>query len=310
MKKYYIGIDIGGTRIKFGLFYKQDLIKYWDIGTNTSDNGEYIISDIAQSLLEILKQDDIKYYQIAGMGIGVPGIVKNGEAIYAPNIFWQNKKVVKEMQELTKIKNVKCINDANAATLGEQWKGNANKYKNFIFVTLGTGIGGGVIIDGKLHEGAFGAAGEFGHFYVDDAKNLTCNCGKQGCVELIASANGMPRVAKKILLDLHDTTTGRGKYESTKNIWKLVESGDQIALTVADVFGKNIGIMLSNISAILNPEAIIIGGGMSKSGPIVIEYIQKYFNQYVYKGCKNTVIEAASLDNKAGIFGCAKLVMK
>lgn len=309
MKKYYVGIDIGGTKIKFGLFYKQELIKLWDIQTNTENNGENIISDASNSLLEILKLENIKYYQIAGIGIGVPGIVKNGEVIYAPNIFWENRKIVKEMQELTKVKNIKCINDANAATLGEQWKGNAKKYNNFVFITLGTGIGGGVIIDGKLHEGACGSAGEFGHLYVDDAEKYTCNCGKKGCVELIASANGMPRVAKSILDDLKDNSIDRGQYESTKNIWTLVENGDKIALEVADIFGKNIGIMLANISGVLNPEAIIIGGGMSKSGPIVIEYIKKYFDEYSYRGCKNTIIEAASLDNKAGIYGCAKLVM-
>lgn len=309
MKKYHVGIDIGGTKIKFGLFYKQELIKLWEIETNTENNGENIINDTANSLIETLKLDDIKYYQISGIGIGIPGIVKNNEVIFAPNIFWKNKNIIKEMEDLTKIKNIKCINDANAATLGEQWKGNAKKYKNFVLITLGTGIGGGVIIDNKLYEGALGSAGEFGHLYSDDAKKYMCNCGKCGCVELVASANGLPRIAESILDDLNDCSIDRQKYESTKNIWTLVENGDNIATRVAEIFGKNIGIMLANISAILNPDAIIIGGGMSKSGPIVIEYIKKYFNEYSYKGCKNTIIEAASLDNKAGIYGLAKLAM-
>ena len=177
-------------------------------------------------------------------------------------------------------------------------------------ITLGTGIGGGVIAHGKLLEGASGAAGEFGHTYCEAASKYTCNCGKIGCIELVCSANGLPRVAKSLLDELNDESIDKTAYESTKNIWKLVESGDELAIKVANIFGKNIGIMLSNIAAIFNPEAILIGGGMSKSGFIVIEYIRKYFSEYAYKTCKDTVIEAASLDNKAGIYGCAKLVMK
>lgn len=309
MKKYYVGIDVGGTKIKFGIFYKQELIKLWEIETNTENNGEFIVNDIVNSLNEVFKTDNIKYYQILGIGIGVPGIVKDGEVIYAPNIFWKNKKIVQEMQKLTKVKNIKCINDANTAILGEQWKGEAKKYKNFVLITLGTGIGGGVIIDGKLHEGASGAAGEFGHTYCEAASKYVCNCGKIGCAELICSANGLVRVAQSLLDEVKDENIDKSQYESAKNIWKLVENGDELAIKVANIFGKNIGIMLSNIAASLNPEAILIGGGMAKSGPIVIEYIKKYFNEYAYKTCKNTVIEAASLDNKAGIYGCAKLVM-
>ena len=309
MKKYYVGIDIGGTKIKFGLFDNEVLIKLWDIETNTENNGEYIIKDAVNSLVDTLKSENMEIDQVLGIGVGVPGIVKNGEVIYAANIFWKNKNVIKEMQDLTKIKNIKCINDANAATLGEQWKGEAKKYNNFVFITLGTGIGGGIIIDGKLQEGAFGAAGEFGHMYLEDAKNYTCNCGKSGCAELVASANGMPRVAKDLINELKDENIDKSQYESTKNIWILVENGDKIAIKVAEVFGKNIGILLSNISAALNPEAIIIGGGMSKSGPVVIDYIRKYFDKYSYMGCKDTIIEAASLDNKAGIYGLAKIVM-
>ena len=310
MKKYVFGVDVGGTTVKMGLFnVAGEVLEKWEIKTRTENGGEAIIPDIAAAANGKLEEKGIAKEEVAGIGIGIPGpINEEGVVPHTANLGWGYKEVTRELEELTGLP-CKGGNDANVAALGEAWKGGAAGYSNVVMVTLGTGVGGGIIIGEKIITGSNGAGGEIGHLHVDDNIPGHCGCGNQGCLEQVASATGITNLANQALAASDKPSVLRGGEVSAKTVFDAVKEGDELAKEVAERFGKYLGTALANITTIVDPQAIVIGGGVSKAGPILLEYIEKYYQKYCFKSCKDVKFTLAILGNDAGIFGCAKLML-
>ena len=311
MKKYAFGVDIGGTTCKMGFFETAGvLLDKWEIRTNTENGGASILSDVAQAIDNKLAQEGIRKDEVQGIGIGVPGPVKsNGVVNRCVNLGWGIVNVAEELGSLTGL-NVKVGNDANVAALGEMWQGGAKGCKDVIMVTLGTGVGGGIIVDGKIVAGFNGAGGEIGHITVNNDEIEACNCGQYGCLEQYTSATGIVRVAKRKLAKTA-STTALTKYEplTAKDIFDEAKAGDEIALSLVEEVCGILGSALSNMACVVNPEVIVIGGGVSKAGHILIEKIRPSFEEYAFHACKDTRIMLATLGNDAGIYGGVGLVL-
>ena len=310
MKKYVFGVDVGGTTVKMGLFNVDgEVLDKWEIKTRTENGGEAILPDIAAAANAKMEEKGIAKEEVAGLGIGIPGpIDEEGVVPHTANLGWGYKEVSKELSELTGLP-CKGGNDANVAALGEMWKGGAAGYKNVVMVTLGTGVGGGIIIGGKILTGSNGAGGEIGHLHVDDNIPGQCGCGNKGCLEQVASATGITNLANQALAASDKPSMLREGEVSAKTVFDAVKAGDELAKEVAERFGKYLGTALANITAVTDPQAIVIGGGVSKAGSILLEYVEKYYQQYCFKSCKNVKFALATLGNDAGIYGCAKLVL-
>ena len=311
MKKYGFGVDIGGTTIKMGFFETDGkLLDKWEIKTNTENKGENILSDIAKAVDNKLAQEGISKDDVQGIGVGVPGPVNSkGVVNRCVNLGWGVLDVAAELSSLTSLE-VKAGNDANVAALGEMWKGGAEGSSDVIMVTLGTGVGGGIIVDGKIVAGSNGAGGEIGHITVNKDEIEACNCGQYGCLEQYASATGIVRMAKRKLAKTDDATTLRNTEELTaKLIFDEAKAGDAVAMGLVDELGEILGSALSNIACVSNPEVIVIGGGVSKAGDILIDTIKKHFVESCFHVCRDTRFELASLGNDAGIYGCMKLML-
>ena len=311
MKKYGFGVDIGGTTIKMGFFETTgNLIDKWEIKTNTENKGESILSDVAQSIDNKLAQEGISKDDVQGVGIGVPGpVTSDGVVNRCVNLGWGVKNVQEELSSLTGLK-VKVGNDANVAALGEMWQGAAKGSKDVIVVTLGTGVGGGIIVDGKIVAGATGAGGEIGHITVNEAEIEPCNCGQYGCLEQYVSATGIVRMAKRKLAKSDEATILRNMEDlSAKIIFDEAKAGDEIAKGLVDELGKILGSALSNIACVVNPEVVVIGGGVSKAGTILTDVIKKYFIETSFLACKDAKFVLAELGNDAGIYGCVQMIL-
>ena len=311
MKKYGFGVDIGGTTIKMGFFETDGkLLDKWEIKTNTENKGENILSDIAKAVDNKLAQEGISKDEVQGIGVGVPGPVNSkGVVNRCVNLGWGVLDVAAELSSLTSLE-VKAGNDANVAALGEMWKGGAEGSSDVIMVTLGTGVGGGIIVDGKIVAGSNGAGGEIGHITVNKDEIEACNCGQYGCLEQYASATGIVRMAKRKLAKTDDATTLRNTEDLTaKLIFDEAKAGDTVAMGLVDELGEILGSALSNIACVSNPEVIVIGGGVSKAGDILIDTIKKHFVESCFHVCRDTRFELASLGNDAGIYGCMKLML-
>jgi glucokinase len=310
MKKYVFGVDVGGTTVKMGLFnVAGEVLEKWEIKTRTENGGEAIIPDIAAAANGKLEEKGIAKEEVAGIGIGIPGpINEEGVVPHTANLGWGYKEVTRELEELTGLP-CKGGNDANVAALGEAWKGGAAGYSNVVMVTLGTGVGGGIIIGEKIITGSNGAGGEIGHLHVDDNIPGHCGCGNQGCLEQVASATGITNLANQALAASDKPSVLRGGEVSAKTVFDAVKEGDELAKEVAERFGKYLGTALASITAIVDPQAIVIGGGVSKAGPIILEYIEKYYQKYCFKSCRDVKFALATLGNDAGIYGCAKMVL-
>lgn len=311
MKKYAFGVDIGGTTCKIGFFETSGkLLDKWEIKTNTEGNGESILSDVAKAVDNKLAQEGISKEEVQGVGIGVPGPVKsNGVVNRCVNLGWGIVNVEEELTALTGLK-VKVGNDANVAALGEMWQGGAKGCKDVVMVTLGTGVGGGIIVDGKVVAGFNGAGGEIGHITVSDEEIEPCNCGQYGCLEQYTSATGIVRVAKRKLAKTSDETSLRKFDELTaKDIFDEAKAGDAVALKLVDEVCGILGAALSNIACVVNPEVVVIGGGVSKAGAILIEAIQKHFMETSFHACRDTNFALAGLGNDAGMYGCVQMLL-
>ena len=311
MKKYGFGVDVGGTTIKMGFFETSGkLIDKWEIKTDTSNGGENILSDIAKAIDNKLAQEGISKNDVQGVGVGVPGPVNSkGIVLKCVNLGWGVFNVEEELASLTGLK-VKAGNDANVAALGEMWQGAGKGSEDMVMVTLGTGVGGGIIVDGKVIAGANGAGGEIGHITVNDDEIEACNCGQYGCLEQYTSATGIVRMAKRKLAKTDEETSLRAVEElSAKTIFDEAKKGDKIAGELVEELGKILGGTLSNIAAVTNPEVIVIGGGVSKAGQILIDTIHKHFTESVFHACKDTRFVLAGLGNDAGMYGCVKMLL-
>ena len=311
MKKYGFGVDVGGTTIKMGFFETDGkLLDKWEIKTNTANSGEEILSDIAKGIDNKLAQEGISKDDVQGVGVGVPGPVHGGGVVNrCVNLGWGVKDVAAELSALTGL-TVKVGNDANVAALGEAWQGGAKGCADAVMVTLGTGVGGGVIVDGKIVAGFHGAGGEIGHITVNKDEIEACNCGQYGCLEQYASATGIVRMAKRKLAKSDDETTLRSFEPLTaKDIFDEAKNGDEVAKELVDELGNILGSALSNLAVVTNPEVIVIGGGVSKAGAILIDTVAEHFRENAFYALKDTRFELATLGNDAGIYGCMAMLL-
>ncbi len=310
MSQYVFGVDIGGTTVKLGLFdVEGTLLDKWEIPTRKEENGSKILPDIAESIEKKIAEKKLERSSIVGVGVGAPGPIDVEGTVYkAANLGWG---VFSIRDTLGGILNLPVMagNDANVAALGEMWKGGGKGAQNLVVVTLGTGVGGGIIINGKMLTGATGAGGEIGHIHVDDTETECCGCGNKGCLEQYASATGITRLAKRKLASTQKDSVLRQGAISAKTVFDAVKAGDELAKEIATEFGEILGKGLAAIAAVVNPEAIVIGGGVSKAGEILMDYIKPYYEKNVFHGSRNAKFSLATLGNDAGIYGAAKLVL-
>lgn len=312
MSKYAFGVDVGGTTVKLGLFdVEGGLLDKWEIPTVTENHGEAILPDVAKSILGKLEERGIPETEVAGIGIGVPGPVdRNGRLVgRAVNLGWESFDIPKTLGAYIKVP-VKAANDANVAAFGEMWQGGGKGYENMVAVTLGTGVGGGIIVDGRLLAGATGAGGEIGHLHLEDSETENCNCGNKGCLEQYASATGIVRLAKRRLAEDHKASVLREGEISAKSVFDAVKAGDAVAVEIAERFGDYLGKGLAIVAAVVNPEVFVIGGGVSKAGDILLTFVEPNFRKYAFPQCREAKFVLAELGNDAGIYGAAALVLR
>ncbi len=308
--KYCYGVDVGGTTVKMGLFEETGgILEKWEIVTRTEEEGKAILPDIAASVLEKTKKHGLDKSDIIGIGVGVPApVTADGIVNGTANLGWTYKEVKRELEELTGIKS-EIGNDANVAALGEMWKGGGAGEKNMVMITLGTGVGGGVIINGKVITGEHGAGGEVGHICVNYDEPDTCGCGNHGCLEQYASATGVVRLAKKRLAQETKETVLNKDSVSAKDVFDAVKAGDAVAIEVAEEFGRYLASGLVNLAVIADPAVFVIGGGVSRAGEVLIPFIQKPYKEKAFFANKEIEFRLATLGNDAGICGAAKMVL-
>lgn len=309
--KYCFGIDVGGTTVKLGLFQEDgNLVDKWEIVTRKEENGKYVLPDVAASVKEKLEEKKISQTDVLGIGIGVPGpVTSDGTVIQCVNLGWGIINVTSELKKLIDVP-VYVGNDANVAALGEAWQGGGKGYQNVVMITLGTGVGGGIILNGSILTGTKGAAGEIGHILVNYDETDHCGCGKTGCLEQYASATGIVKETKRLLAKTDKASSLRNINELTaKDIFDEAKAGDELAKEAVAQLCKYLGIASSHIAQIIDPEAFVIGGGVSRAGTILTENISKYYNERVMLALKDKVFCLATLGNDAGIYGCAKLAL-
>jgi len=313
MKKYCFGIDVGGTTVKMGLFTTEgELLDKWEIPTRKEDGGAYILNDVAASVEAKLAEKNIAKDDVAGAGIGVPGpTLDTGYVSICVNLGWKDKNPANELSELLSIP-VKAGNDANVAALGEMWKGGGEGYLDVVLLTLGTGVGGGIIINGEIAPSHRGVGGELGHITVNPDEEATCNCGNHGCLEQYASATGVVRIAKKLLDASNEESSLRALETVTaKDVFDAAKAGDHLAVEAVEVLGKYLGLVVANVALTVDPDVFVIGGGVSKAGQVLIDVITKYYHKFAkIIGDNKAKVVLAKLGNDAGIYGAARMVLK
>ena len=309
--KYGFGVDLGGTTVKIAYFDETgNMLDKWEIPTVTDDGGSQILPDIAASIAQYRTIKGIAEADLLGIGIGVPGPVDSkGNINRCVNLGWGVFNITKTLSDLTGLP-VAAGNDANVAALGEFWKGGGKGCRNMVFVTLGTGVGGGIVIEGKLLHGAHGAGAEIGHMVLNRNETAVCGCGKRGCVEQYCSATGIVRLAKRHL----DSTDAPSSLRTLKNltckdIFDAGKAGDKEALMILDQYYAYMGEFLGNVCSTVDPEVVVIGGGVSKAGQMLIDGIVPYFRKYVFHAASGARFTLASLGNDAGAYGAFKLAL-
>lgn len=316
MSKKLLGIDLGGTTIKFGILTLEgEVQEKWAIETNTLENGRHIVSDIVESLKHRLSLYGLTKDDFLGIGMGSPGAVDRTSKTVtgAFNLNWADTQEVGSVIEKEVGIPFFIDNDANVAALGERWVGAGANNPDVVFVTLGTGVGGGVIADGNLIHGVAGAGGEIGHMIVDPENGFTCTCGNKGCLETVASATGVVRVARQLAEQYEGSSAikaaiDNGDTVTSKDIFIAAEDGDKFANSVVERVSRYIGLAAANISNILNPDSVVIGGGVSAAGEFLRSRVEKYFVTFAFPQVKkSTKIKIAELGNDAGIIGAASL---
>ncbi|HEM3578061.1 TPA: ROK family glucokinase [Streptococcus suis] len=319
MSKKIIGIDLGGTSVKLAILTTSgEIQEKWSIKTNILDDGSHIVPDIIESILHRFETHGLTKDDFLGVGMGSPGVVDSeaGTVIGAYNLNWKTLQLVKEQFESALGLPFFIDNDANVAALGEQWVGAGNNNPNVVFMTLGTGVGGGVIAAGNLIRGVKGAGGELGHITVDFDEPFACTCGKKGCLETVASATGIVNLSRRYA----DQYAGDAKLKqmiddgqdvTAKDVFDLAKEGDDLALIVYRHFSEYLGVACANIAAVLNPAYIVLGGGVSAAGDFLLDGVRKVFAENSFPQIKeSTQIVLATRGNDAGVLGAASLVLK
>jgi len=303
MAQYYVGVDVGGTTVKMGMFSDTgELLDKWEIPTRRKNNGKYILSDIVDSIEE--KRETFEG-NIKGIGVGIPGpVTADGTVLKCANLGWDVFSVSNKLASLTGVGNVKVGNDANVAALGEMWKGGGRGYDSIVMVTLGTGVGGGVILQGKILTGCKGAGGEIGHMKVNMDETRVCGCGNKGCLEQYASATGIVNMAKE---NVPEGSYLADKKVTAKAVFDGAKEGDAYCMEVVEKFGRYLGVALSNVAHVVDPEAFVIG--VSAAGQILLDVVEKYYNENSMFALKNKSFHLAELGNDAGIYGAVRMVL-
>ena len=314
MKEYAFGIDLGGTTAKIGLFKTTgELLEKWEVPTDTSNAGEHILKNLAAAVQGKMQEKGLAAEQVEGVGVGVPGPVLDSRIvpIICANLGgWGKHNVAEELGGMLGGIKVLVGNDANVAALGEIWMGAAKGCRSAVMVTLGTGVGGGVIVNGKVIDGTHGAGGEIGHLTVDRHETAACGCGKHGCLEQYASATGIVRVANDILEESKEDSKMRHVEKlSAKNVLDFYKEGDALAVKTMEKVGDILGSTLAVFACVTDPEAIVIGGGVSKNGQIVLDVVQEKYEQDVMFALKGKEFRLAELGNDAGMYGAVRMVL-
>lgn len=312
MNQKCIGIDIGGTSVKMGLFQADGtLLKKWEIPTRKEDGGANILGDIAASIRRQMKGEGIALTELAGAGMGLPGpVLPNGHIEFCVNLGWKAGNPQEELSRLLDGIPVKSGNDANVAALGEMWQGGGRGYKNLVMVTLGTGVGGGVILNEKIWTGMQGVGGEIGHMHIVEGEKEQCNCHGYGCLEQVASATGIARVARRLLeKDERPSVLRQTANLNAKHVLDAAKAGDELALEALNTSCYYLGWALAAVTMVLDPEAYLIGGGVSRAGTFLTDLIRRYHNELSPMATKKADIVLAELGNDAGIYGAAKLIL-
>ena len=311
MSQKCIGIDIGGTTVKIGVFTTEGtLLEKWEVPTRKEEDGKYILGDIAASIKEKIAEWNMPQSDFVGAGMGLPGPVEpDGHIPFCVNLGWKAGNPQEELSALLGMP-VKSGNDANVAALGEMWQGGGRGYKNLVMVTLGTGVGGGIILNEQIWPGVKGVAGEIGHMHVMDEEKEQCNCGGYGCLEQAASATGIARVATRMLAAEETPSTLREVETITaKDVLDAAKAGDELALAAINKAMRYLGWAMASITMVIDPQAYIIGGGVSKAGTFLTDMIQKYHDVMSPMSTQKAKVVLAELGNDAGIFGCAKMIL-
>ena len=314
MKEYAFGIDLGGTTAKVGLFTTSGaLLEKWEVPTDTSHSGEHILANLAAAVRGKMEEKSLSAQQVEGVGVGVPGPVLDSRIvpIVCANLGgWGNRNVAEDLSALLDGLPVLVGNDANVAALGEIWMGAARGCRNAVMVTLGTGVGGGVIVNGKVIDGVHGAGGEIGHITVNPHETAVCGCGKRGCLEQYSSATGVVRCMNKLLEEDPDTPCVlRGTDFAAKDVFDAARSGDVLAAREVDQMTATLGMALANIAAVVDPEMFLVGGGVARAGAVLFDPLVAHYRDTAFRSCRDIPIKAASLGNDAGIYGSVRLIV-
>lgn len=313
MKKYVIGVDIGGRSMKFGLFTTEgELLEKSNVPTHVENNGEAILPDLVDHLKKMIEKDNLTKENLVGIGIGVPGPILNKSIVKtAVNLGWGDRVNLAGYVEEKLGYKVLVENDANVAALGEVWKGAGKDYDNIVMVTLGTGVGGGIIVDGKILSGTTGSAGEIGHMpFLQEPLQRKCGCGANRCLEQVASATGLEHVANDYLFNHDDASSLRGEDNlGSKAIFDAAIDGDQVANKIVDAYCDNLGRGLAIISAVVDPSMFVIGGGVSNAGEFLIKRLQHSYQKFAFSVTRDCLFSIAELGNDAGIYGAAELIL-
>ena len=319
MSKKIIGIDLGGTSVKFAILNQEgEVQEKWSIKTNILDEGSHIVGDMIESINHRLHLLNLSAEDFIGIGMGSPGVVdrEKGTVIGAYNLNWKTLQPVKEKIEKATGISFFIDNDANVAALGERWKGAGENQPDVVFMTLGTGVGGGIVAEGKLLHGVAGAAGELGHITVDFDQPILCTCGKKGCLETVASATGIVNLTRRYADEYAGDAElkkliDNGEDVNAKIVFDLAKAGDELALIVYRNFARYLGIACANIGSILNPSTIVIGGGVSAAGEFLLDGVRKVYEENSFPQVRtSTKLALATLGNDAGVIGAASLVLQ
>ena len=312
MSKYAFGVDIGGTSVKMGLFDREGhLLDKWEIPTVKDRGGAFILPDIAKSIRSKMAEKGIQEEDLAGIGVGAPGPVDEEGMLVsgADNIGWKAFNIPEALKAYIDVP-VKAANDANVAAFGEIWQGGGKGCRNMVAVTLGTGVGGGIIVNGKILTGAAGAGGEIGHLHLVDGETEACGCGNKGCLEQYTSATGIARLARRRLEKDEKPSVLRNGHLSAKTVFDAVKAGDEVAIEIAEQFGDYLGKGLAIVASVVDPEIFVIGGGVSKAGEILLSFVEPKFQKYAFHQCRGTKFALAKLENDAGIYGAAGMILR
>ena len=310
-KQYYIGIDVGGTSVKEGLFDEDgNLLAKASVPTPPIVDAAGFAA-VTEAIDQVVAKAQIPRAFVAGIGLAVPcPIPASGDAKVKANIAINLPELKIAIQEHCPDAVVKYENDATAAAMGEAWLGSAKGVQNVVMVTIGAGVGGGVIVNGDVVSGVVGAGGEIGHITVNRHETATCGCGKHGCLEQYSSATGVVRCMKKLLEENPEVDCVlRGKEFEAKDVFDAARSGDALAAREVEEMSNTLGMALANIASTTDPEMFLVGGGVARAGDVLFDPLVKHFKEYAFRSCRETPIKSASLGNDAGIYGAVRLIV-